>query len=554
MLGGARSQGRMIGWGGSARVAGTVLVVALALVACGGGGSVSPDPAEPEPDGEVDADGDAEGSDAGASGLTPVVAPESPAFVEPLPVVSGSWDEGTFELSDGTPVRSWGVTAAPEGNGPFPVAVLLHGSHPICRNDANAYGSWPCPGDTEIANHEGLRYLAEAIAARGFVVIAPSVNAQYTFGAGEPMPATRSSEIAERALTALAAGELGIDPAQVDIERIVTIGHSVGGEDAGLFATGETSFTRAVAGVVMLQPALLSVSALPDVPAVVLIGECDGDTGVDGGMLVSDALLQTRQTPAALLTFSHMTHNATNEVLGPDFFPVSSPGCAEDQLMPAEEQRAQFADVVPELARAVLGDGGSGWAGIVFDEPETPDGVVLGLVPGGAAAADVPGGSASIVDELGTSGVTVTYCPFGYYTPFVEPDKGACHRPELPLMVGRPRTLSLVWDEPGASVTVPMAAGAGDVLRLRAFPDVADGRLGDGPVRIQLTTDTGASVEVELAVPPSVFEQLDEFGLWHALLPWQTAVFDVGGDVTSIELTMLEPDAGAIQLLSFGVD
>jgi hypothetical protein len=151
-------------------------------------------------------------ADAGPSSSTPSsTAPASTTSAPRLPIVSSTWDDGIVTLSDGAPTRDWGVVAAPDGAGPYPVVLLLHGNHPTCPTDTGG-GTWPCPEGTENPNHEGLAYLAEALAERGFVAVAPGINVQYTFGAGEPMEAARTAEIAERTLARLEAGELGVDP------------------------------------------------------------------------------------------------------------------------------------------------------------------------------------------------------------------------------------------------------------------------------------------------------------------------------------------------------
>jgi len=57
----------------------------------------------------------------------------------------------TSALSDGAPTRDWGVVAAPNSGGPYPVAVLLHGNHPTCPTDTGGR-AWPCPPGTEEPN------------------------------------------------------------------------------------------------------------------------------------------------------------------------------------------------------------------------------------------------------------------------------------------------------------------------------------------------------------------------------------------------------------------
>lgn len=472
-----------------------------------------------------------------------------------LPIVSSTWDDGIVTLSDGAPTRDWGVVAAPDGAGPFPVVLLLHGNHPTCPTDTGG-GTWPCPEGTENPNHEGLAYLADALAERGFVAVAPGINVQYTFGAGEPMEAARTAEIAERTLDRLEAGELGVDPAALDLDRLVTAGHSVGGQDASLLAAGLTSFDRDVRGVILLQPALNVQPALPlvDVPAVVLLSECDGDTGVVGGQYLTTALDEPRTTPAALVVLERGNHNFTNTLLRAESFPVNAPACDAENRLAAGEQQAFHAAVVPELAHAVLADGeGEGWAGSVFDEPEVPAGVLLGVVPAREPVAPVPGPGPDVPASAVLDGFEALFCPFGYYTPFVEPGKEACHRPELPMFVGLPRTIALAWDEPGATLTLPVDAAPGDVVRLRVAADVADERL-RSPLELRLTADTGASTELTVDVPEVRVEEAPPFTLTHGLVMWGTVTLPLPDGASEVTLEVVGPDAGSLQVVSLGLE
>jgi dienelactone hydrolase len=503
----------------AALVLGTCLLAAVALAACGDGAP-----------------------DAGPSG----------------PVGARSWDLGTVTLADGATSRLWGVVAAPDDPGPHPVVVVLHGRHPVCSVDSD-YGTWPCVDDSEIPNHEGLAYLVEALAARGMVALAPGVNVQHTFGAGEPAPTSRTAELVERSVDALVAGELGVAADGIDLGRLAVVGHSVGAGEAAVLATGSTVFEPPVSGIVLLQPGLDDPASRPlaDVPAVVVVGECDGDTGVTGAIAVSEALLAEREQPIALIGWERMTHNATNSGLGPDGFPTPAPACADPgPLDPAEQRRLQ-AEVVPELVLAVLGDGGAGWAGTVFDEPEPPAGVQLAVAPGGQRPAPVPGDGPDVAEQVELDGLAATFCPLGYFTPYVEPGTEACHRPELTVLAGFPQSLALSWDAPGASLTVPLDAPAGSVLRLRGFPDVADGRLGSGPLRLRLSDGAGWSHDLEWFVPDSVVEPVDE-GAWdalvHAFVVWQTAIVEVPVALDSVNLEVVGPAAGAFHLVSLGLD
>lgn len=475
--------------------------------------------------------------------------------------VSGSatsWDLGTVTLADGAPSRLWGVIAAPDGDGPHPVVVVLHGRHPVCSVDSD-YGTWPCQEDSEIPNHEGFAYLVEALAARGMIAVAPGVNVQHTFGAGEPAPTTRTAELVQRTVDALVAGELGVPADRVDLDRLAVVGHSVGAGEAAVLASGSTVFEPAVSGIVMLQPGLDDPAARPvaDVPTVVVVGECDGDTGVSGAIAVSEALLAERSAPIALVGLELTTHNATNSGLGPDAFPTPAPACTDPGPMDPEEQRELLAEIVPELVLAELGEDAEGWAGAVFDEPEPPAGVQLGVVPGGQQPGPVPGDDDEDLERLELDGMTATFCPLGYFTPFVEPGRDACHRPELTVLAGFPQSVALSWDAPGASVSVSLDAPAGSVLRVRGFPDVADERLGEGPLRLRLSDGAGWTHDIEWTVPESVVEpveQQDWDRMVHAFLIWQTATVELPAAVETVTLEVLGPDAGAFHLVSLGLD
>lgn len=476
---------------------------------------------------------------------------------EPLAIESSTWDRGRIELSDGAVTEDWGVVAAPVEGGPYPVVLLLHGAHPTCPADTGVGRTWPCPEGTERANHEGLTYLAEALAARGFVTAAPGLNVQHTLGAGEPMAAVRTAEIATRTLEELVGGRLGVDAARVDADRLVLIGHSVGGQDAATMAAGRTSFSAPVDGVVLLQPALWSAEALPlaDVPAVVVVSGCDGDTGVSGAQFHSDALLQVRERPAALVVLDHATHNGTNTGLAPDAFPVESPGCTPDRVLPADAQQHLLAEVVPELAHAVVRDGvGSGWAGAVFDAPAPPTGIQLDVLRGGQPVAAVPGSGPGLPAGIEVDGLVTTFCPLGYYTPFVEPGTEACHRPELPQMVGLPQTIAASWTAAGASLTAAVAAKAGEVYVVRAFADPADPALTGDVIRLRVTTPEGIDEPWALPVPESRHEPSVVFDLTHALVMWSTLRLPVPDGASGITITVESPAAGSMQLVTVGVE
>ncbi len=107
------------------------------------------------------------------------------------------------------PVRLNGVIAVPTtGEGPFPVAVILHGTHPGCP-EIDHVDRWPCDPADEQPNYQGFGYLAEHLAANGYVALSININAENTFGFGEPTPGERLTQIVDKHLQALTAASAG---------------------------------------------------------------------------------------------------------------------------------------------------------------------------------------------------------------------------------------------------------------------------------------------------------------------------------------------------------
>ena len=70
----------------------------------------------------------------------------------------------------------------------------------------------------------------------------------------------RTAEIVTRTIEALRAGDLAVE-VQPAADRLVLVGHSVGGQDASILASGQAGFALDVAGLVLLQPALNAAEA-----------------------------------------------------------------------------------------------------------------------------------------------------------------------------------------------------------------------------------------------------------------------------------------------------
>ncbi len=109
------------------------------------------------------------------------------------------------------PVRLNGIIAAPtEGNGPFPVVLIMHGTHPGCPiPEGDEVDRWPCDPQLEQPNYRGFAYLVRELAENGYVALSININAENTFGFGEPVPGERLGQLIDMHLQAVAEANRG---------------------------------------------------------------------------------------------------------------------------------------------------------------------------------------------------------------------------------------------------------------------------------------------------------------------------------------------------------
>lgn len=406
------------------------------------------------------------------------------------------------------PVRVNGMIAVPEeGEGPFPVVMVLHGTHPGCPVDEADVDRWPCDPEVEQANYAGFAYLLAALAEQGYVALAPNLNAENTFGFGEPVPGERLRQLTDLHMGALAeaasggAPDFGVDlEGRADPTRLALIGHSRGGEAAVALA-GDPQMAAGSEGYGPVAGTLLLAAATAfrdpwasiGVPVATILAGCDGDVTDQSGQFFYEGprLAPDQAEWVASAFLEGASHNGFNTILPRDMVDQSS---REDCRSPldADRQRewvtayaGRFLDLlfsddadVLEEARADLG--------IAMAEP-APDSV-LGLPARVAylAPADdrepllVPASAAELTTNLIGGSVTaesldVRFCPKGFYTLDMEPGTEACRRSTVTIP-GQPALAVLTWQSSDAALRLSIPAGKGDVtgastLRLRAAVD-----------------------------------------------------------------------------------
>ena len=163
----------------------------------------------------------------------------------------------------------------------------------------------------EQPNYRGFEYLVRELAGKGYVALSININAENTFGFGEPTPGERLRQLVDRHLQALATAAaggpngFGVELAgRADVGRLALFGHSRGGEAAFELANSPEMLTASrgygpVAGVLLIAAAVVTASPWTGsaVPLAVILPACDGDvTTQDGQFFYEGARLAPQQT------------------------------------------------------------------------------------------------------------------------------------------------------------------------------------------------------------------------------------------------------------------
>ena len=245
----------------------------------------------------------------------PVVAPADSTTTAPPPSTTSTTQaplsdavltsyEFPSGLVDGRPTQVQGLLGVPTGPGPFPLAIVMHGSHPPCVDDflpetfsdaiVTETTEYLCGTDfPEYIRHDiGLGHIVTALNDVGIAAVSIDVDSAYVWWGGEPFEfGTVEALVNAHAgiVTRLNDGDdlgLGIDSlaGRIDLDQIALVGHSrSGGHVASMLdAAQELSFEPTAA--VMIEPDVgAPIADLLDIPLLLIRGECDEDVGPDAG-------------------------------------------------------------------------------------------------------------------------------------------------------------------------------------------------------------------------------------------------------------------------------
>ncbi len=500
------------------------------------------------------------------------------------------------------PVRLNGVIAAPaEGDGPFPVVVIIHGTHPGCPLDEMGVDRWPCDPEVEQRNYSGFAYLAEALAEQGYVALAPNFNAEHTFGFGEPVPGERLEQVFDLTLQALAAAAAGGDngfgvdlAGRADLGRLALLGHSRGGDAAVHLANspelmaasqgyGPAAGVLLIAGAAATHDPWTSVSA----PLATIQSACDGDVVDQNGQFFFEGpRLAPDQTEwAASAWLERANHNAFNAILPGDMVGHQDRiDC--NPLLDGDAQRAWLVDYAGDFLATIFATDPAAIAaakarlGLDVTTP-APD-ELYGL-PARVAylppAADrqtvmLPADEAELsANRLGgavtAEDVTTHFCPKGFYSAWLLPGSEPCRRNYVTIP-GQPAHAVVWWEQPGAALRFALPEGAGDLsgyttLSLRAAVDPASPLNAAGSPQafsVQLTDRAGQSAIVQtrpdepaLAFPPGEMREVSatDTGFFTGRVPLTTIRLPLSAfegvdlsDVAEIALLFDQASSGAL--------
>lgn len=487
------------------------------------------------------------------------------------------------------PVRLEGMIAVPTTGDNLPLAILIHGSHGVgCPSDEQGLTQeWPCP-ETENHHYEGFAYLLEALAEQGYVAMSIDANPAFVAAFGDPAEASNPRLVAlfDLYLAQIAAavkGEsvnFGVDLAgRVDLNQLVVLGHSQGGEGTFYIVDGRADHTAPeqvnagqgpVAAAILLAPE----SATPRdrdlaAPFVVILPECDRDVASLAGQSYYEQARQAAQRDdlAASIYLHNANHNRFNATLEDETLSGSRAHC--ESLLPAADVQSFLAAYATQFFDWALGRVNGDTAVLALDATQPAPDTVLGLAALTSLALPTAQRLTLPLGEDGTVGTaTAIFCEQGFIAD--EEKRGPCGRIQFN-QPGLPEEMAISWNGQGGAYEVPVPEesrdlSAYDVLHLRTVLNPVSELNAPGEPQsfsLQLTDGAGGTAAVALTEEPALafpagekgFDEFFNMETWdnHVILSSVRIPLSAFSgidltDVQTISLVFDATDSGAIFL------
>lgn len=169
------------------------------------------------------------------------------------------------------PYNIRGIIGVPDGEGPFPLILITHGSH---SND-----------DESKRFDTGFDYLVRDLAENGFIAVSMDMSKPYIWKYGDNDDCEKSLPIADDHINSLILANEGNNPGyktdlkgKIDFDKLALIGHSRGGETIFEIASDQAKKGVNIKAVLSIAPTFLfSDREWPECDAAIIVPEYDGD-------------------------------------------------------------------------------------------------------------------------------------------------------------------------------------------------------------------------------------------------------------------------------------
>lgn len=226
-----------------------------------------------------------------------------------------------FDVSDGTyvspsgkemPYHINGIMGVPEGEGPFPLVLITHGSH---SND-----------NEKLRFDTGFRYLVEELAKQGLVAVSMDMSKAYTWKYGDNDDREKSQYLTAAHLEHLIKankGELKTYPvdlkSKIDFKKIALIGHSRGGETILDIAVDMQKKDMPVTALICIAPTyMFDEREWPAAKVALIVPEYDGDVVGFDGISLYDVLGAKVKEEQLAIFLKGANHNYFNSNIKPN--------------------------------------------------------------------------------------------------------------------------------------------------------------------------------------------------------------------------------------------
>jgi dienelactone hydrolase len=491
-----------------------------------------------------------------------VTLPDDPGQTGPYDVATSNYDLAPVKLAGmPVPIEMVGHVVEPSADaatGPRPLVLFLHGRHSVCYDpdDESAGGDWPCQApEIDIPSQLGYDYLQRVLASQGYATV--SIRANGINGQDWRLPdggADARAELVEAHLdhwVDLAAAH------QVDLDRVVLVGHSRGGEGvdrASIQIPLDAPYR--IAGQVLIAPTDFGYQTAPYVPTVTLLPYCDGDVSDLEGQRFTDTARDLTDDDTSLkssVLVMGANHNYFNTEWTPglaqapawdDWGGGRKSACGvkdPDRLTPGEQQAAGTAYVAgavhlfasDEQDLLPLFDGSRARVASMGDAQGLSHAIGGGRderAPGTDTSLRLPVGASTRFCQGTNAPGRISSCSDGVEYG-VHP-----HWPEQYERTPARRFFEMSWTEAGQSGGVALAAPLDLSERRLELRTVLDPKTGPADLRVRITDADGASavlVPTGGGVVPSLGRAPETAKLWA-----QTVVADPAG-ATGIDLSRI---------------